>query len=241
MITAATLGLCTAARGGSVIAQTAYKGLLVTEAATGGYQAGQGINAVREGDTVNGAIDILAGSLRVGGSILSASEFTKLAKSTASGPASKIHITEAVSQDVQNGVARPAGGVKAAKTASQTARALQGNEKYPGVDRFRDITLRKGKIVYGGVPGQTAFYTTESGLARANGSRSVLFQGLQVVKNPKHGYRAGVMAYEVLEDTPAAFARTLANPQHGPGGLPQIVIPDYETVLRPLYYIQLGQ
>jgi len=101
--------------------------------------------------------------------------------------------------------------------------------------------LRKGKIVYGGVPGQTAFYTTESGLARANGSRSVLFQGLQVVKNPKHGYRAGVMAYEVLEDTPAAFARTLANPQHGPGGLPQIVIPDYETVLRPLYYIQLGQ
>ena len=137
LITAATLGLGTAARGGSAIAQTAYKGLLVTEAATGGYQAGQGINAVREGDTVNGAIDILAGSLRVGGSILSASEFTKLAKSTASGPASKIHITEAVSHDVQNGVARPAGGVKAANGGSSVGAETIASKGMIHPDRFR--------------------------------------------------------------------------------------------------------
>ena len=71
-ITAATLGIGTAARGGSAAAQAAYKGILVTEAATGGYQIGKGAGQIAEGDYEAGALNVVAGGLRVGGSIVSA-------------------------------------------------------------------------------------------------------------------------------------------------------------------------
>ncbi len=127
------------------------------------------------------------------------------------------------------------------RNASQTARSLQGGGLYSGVDRFRNITLQQGKVIYGGVPGQSAFYTTESGLARAAGSRSTLSQGLQIAPNPTLGYRPGITAYEVLQNTPTAFGRALANPQHGVGRLPQLVVPDYKNVLRPIYSVPLGK
>lgn len=122
---------------------------------------------------------------------------------------------------------------------SQFARSLQGSGNYPGIDRFRDIALKEGKIIYGGAPGQTPFYTTASALRRSGGSAEKLFQGLQVAPHPEFGYRPGVTAYEVVRDTPAAFGRTLANPQHGAGRLPQIVIEDYRDALRPIYSVPL--
>ncbi|HRR33967.1 MAG TPA: hypothetical protein P5026_07715 [Kiritimatiellia bacterium] len=72
LITAATLGIRTAARGGSAVAQAAYKGILVTEAATGGYQIGTGAQQISEGNYEAGALNVVAGGLRVGGSIVSA-------------------------------------------------------------------------------------------------------------------------------------------------------------------------
>ena len=75
-ITAATLGIGTAARGGSAAAQAAYKGILVTEAATGGYQIGKGAGQIAEGDYESGALNVVAGGLRVGGSIVSAGAMT---------------------------------------------------------------------------------------------------------------------------------------------------------------------
>lgn len=136
-----------------------------------------------------------------------------------------------------------AGVTRAAASAvfpSGLARGLQGSGNYPGVDAFRDIVLKKGTVIYGGHPGQSAFYTTASGLRRAGDSASALFTGLQVARHPVRGYRPQVAAYEVLEDVPAAFGRAIANPQHGPGGLPQVVVPDYQSVLRPIGYIPLG-
>jgi hypothetical protein len=41
-------------------------------------------------------------------------------------------------------------------------------------------------------------------------------------------------AYEVMEDTPAAFGRALANIDNGFGGYPQIVVPSFRTSLRYL-------
>jgi hypothetical protein len=41
-------------------------------------------------------------------------------------------------------------------------------------------------------------------------------------------------AYLVTEDTPAAFGLTLANTDHGAGGLPQVVVPFYERSLQYL-------
>jgi RHS repeat-associated protein len=129
---------------------------------------------------------------------------------------------------------------------SQMARSLQGTPMYPGVDRFRDITLKKGRVVFGGAPGQSEFYTTASGLHRSGGSSGSLFRGLQVKPggprqiHPVTGrYRPGMTAYEVINDSPAAFGRALANPQYGSGRFPQMAIPNYEESLRPLYSIPL--
>lgn len=137
-------------------------------------------------------------------------------------------------------------GAAAERTPSSIARSWQGQGNYPGVDRFKDITLKKGQIIYGGAPGQTEFYTTASALRRSGGSSEGLFKGLQVApSDPKYThsvtglYRPGVTAYEVLSDIPAAFGRTLSNPAHGPGGLPQIFIENYQNALKPLYSVPL--
>jgi RHS repeat-associated protein len=116
---------------------------------------------------------------------------------------------------------------------SQLARATQGTPRYPGVDRFRDITLRQGTIVRAGEPGLTGFFTTTSAARRAGHDATRIFEGLQVA--PRQGvYRPGLGAYRVVEDTPAAFGITRANPQYGAGGLPQLFIPRFESVLEPI-------
>ncbi|MCD4825464.1 MAG: hypothetical protein K8S55_12775, partial [Phycisphaerae bacterium] len=124
-------------------------------------------------------------------------------------------------------------------TPVQFAESLQGRNPYAGVDRFRNITLKEGTTIYGGAPGQSNYYTTASGLQRSGGSASNLFRGLQVERNDLLGYRPGVTAYRVTQDVPAAFGRALANPQHGTGKLPQIVLENYKSVLQPLYSIPL--
>ena len=43
--------------------------------------------------------------------------------------------------------------------------------------------------MYGGIPGQSAYYTTEQAVADAGLSRESLFQSLQVSPHPEFGYR----------------------------------------------------
>jgi hypothetical protein len=136
-------------------------------------------------------------------------------------------------------VARASSSVE--KSPSAFARSLQGSGNYPGVDRYKDILLKKGTIIFGGAPGQSNFYTTASAVRRSGGNADTLFQGLQVGPHPVHGYRPGVTAYRVLEDAPVAFGRALANPQHGAGRYPQIVIEGSKTKLEPLFSIPLRQ
>jgi hypothetical protein len=128
-----------------------------------------------------------------------------------------------------------------APTPAELARSWQGSGDYPGVDVYRDITLKKGTVIYGGAPGQSPYYTTGSAISRAGDSATDIFQGLQVAPNPVHGYRPGMTAYEVIGDVPAAFGRALANPQHGSGGLPQIFLPDWKASLRPIHTAPLSQ
>jgi len=92
-------------------------------------------------------------------------------------------------------------------------------------------TLREGTVVYAGEPGLSGFMTTESAIRRAGGDAKALFDGLQVP--PRAGlYRPGVTAFEVLEYMPAAMARTLANKEIAPGGLPQLYLPSVNQVTR---------
>ena len=138
-----------------------------------------------------------------------------------------------------SGMVRRAGSDLVRRGPSVFARSLQGTPKYPGVDRFRDITLKKGTILYGGFPGQTAFYTTSSALRRAGGSAERLFSGLQVLKHKEFGYRTRVAAYEVTENTQAAMGLAIANIDYGTGWLPQVVVPSYETTLRLMKEVPL--
>ena len=130
------------------------------------------------------------------------------------------------------GMVRRAGSDLLKRGPSVFARSLQGTPKYPGIDRFRDITLKKGTILYGGFPGQTAFYTTSSALRRSGDSASRLFRGLQMREHDTLGYRSRLAAYEVVDETSAAFGLAIANTAYGTGRLPQVVVPSYETSLR---------
>ncbi|HEX9851414.1 MAG TPA: RHS repeat-associated core domain-containing protein, partial [Woeseiaceae bacterium] len=138
------------------------------------------------------------------------------------------------------GIVRKAGEELLGAAPSQIARSFQGTQKYPGIDRFRDITLKKGTVIFGGHPGQSAFYTTASALRRSGGSAAALFGGLQVLRHSTKGYRSRVAAYEVLEDTQAAFGLAVANAGYGAGWLPQVVVPSYQRTLRYLEDFPLG-
>ena len=69
--------------------------------------------------------------------------------------------------------------------ASDLARAWQGNDVYTGIDKWRDIALKKGQKVVGGLPGQSEYYTTLNGFNRSKGITDDLWNGLQVKPHPK--------------------------------------------------------
>ncbi|HBF36166.1 MAG TPA: hypothetical protein DDW50_02470 [Firmicutes bacterium] len=127
---------------------------------------------------------------------------------------------------------------------SDIARSWQGTKDYPGVDRYRDITVKKGKVIYRGEPQGTEYFTTKSAIKRSDGDATKLFEGLQVIKNEKYGYRQTAQGYLVKTDIDAAFGITKANPEYGKGGLPQIFIPNAnelvkQGVLEPIDGIKL--
>ncbi|MGO3183432.1 MAG: hypothetical protein ACTIJ9_11425 [Aequorivita sp.] len=97
-------------------------------------------------------------------------------------------------------------------TASSKAKSWQGTFPYDGIDIWKDITLKRGKKVIGGVPGQSEYYTTMQGLSKSNRQAEKLWKGLQVKPHPQFGYRKKVAIYEVLDDASAAFGSTNANP-----------------------------
>jgi RHS repeat-associated protein len=130
------------------------------------------------------------------------------------------------------GIVRMGGGHVARGSTSLLARAAQTRSRKYVADRFRDITLREGKILYAGYPGSSGFFTTASALSRANRSAAALFGGLQVATHPEKGMRTMVAAYEVIDDTAAAFGIALANGGFGKGWLPQVFIPGFEDSLR---------
>ncbi len=49
--------------------------------------------------------------------------------------------------------------------------------------------LVAGDKVSGGLPGQSPYYTEADTLAASNGSRTSLFESLQVAPHPEFGYR----------------------------------------------------
>ncbi len=115
-------------------------------------------------------------------------------------------------------------------SSAEMASSWQGKGYYTGVDNWKNINLNDGKLIVGGLPGQSNYYTTISGLNRSGFDAAKLFEGLQVMKHSEFGYRGYVGIYKVTGKTQAAFGTTYANKQFGSGGLPQIFIKDYSKL-----------
>ena len=118
-------------------------------------------------------------------------------------------------------------------TPAWKARSWQGKGDYPGIDTWRTVTLKKGTIVYGGVPGQSEFYIEKASFKRSGGIKETLWESVQVKEHPKFGYRSAVQPYILTEDTVAGMSVTKANPQYGKGGAIQYFIEDYNEKLKP--------
>jgi filamentous hemagglutinin len=108
-----------------------------------------------------------------------------------------------------------------------------------GADAWSMATLPKGSIVYGGIPGQSAFYTDAATILGSGGSRTALFQSLQAAPSPLLGYRPAVSMYEVLQDIRVPTGTALGNPGLGAGGANQFFIWNYANQLREVPYIPL--
>lgn len=131
-------------------------------------------------------------------------------------------------------------------TPSQLARSWQGVGKYPGVDNYIDVTVKKGEILYRGEPNGTEYFTTLDAIEQSGRDATKLFEGLQVEKNPIHGYRGEMQGYIFNEDVASAYGITNANPQFGKGGLPQYYVPDVQDlidkgILTPVDNIKLNK
>lgn len=132
------------------------------------------------------------------------------------------------------------------KTPSEIARSWQGTGKYPGIDDYVDVTVEKGTVLYRGEPNGTEYFTTLDAIEQSGRDATKLFEGLQVEKNPIHGYRGKMQGYIFNEDVASAYGITNANPQFGKGGLPQYYVPDVQDlidkgILTPVDNIKLNK
>ncbi len=108
----------------------------------------------------------------------------------------------------------------------------QGNKLYPGVDKYTNVTLKKGTVIYRGEPNGTGFFTTKDAIVNSDYNKQRIFEGLQVRKNPQFGYRSKMTGYVLNEDINVAYGKALANPQYGKGGLPQFFVPNDKELIN---------
>jgi len=130
------------------------------------------------------------------------------------------------------------------KSPSEIAKSWQGSGKYPGIDDYTDVIVNRGTILYRGEPNGTGYFTTLDSIEKSGRDATTIFQGLQVEKNPKYGYRGEMQGYVFNEDVMCAYGIAKANPQYGKGGLKQYFIPNVqelieEGILVPVHNIKL--
>jgi len=116
--------------------------------------------------------------------------------------------------------------------------AWQGQGDYPGVDQWSTAKIPNNFDLYGGLPGQSEYYTISSTLTLADTLQQNYWESLQVKENVQFGYRPMVGVFEMKDTLVVALAKTLANPQYGSGGAWQIYVKDFAkdlTVLDTVY------
>ena len=123
-----------------------------------------------------------------------------------------------------NGVINPA----------KLAKISQGSGKYPGVDDWVNIRLKKGTKIWGGTPGQSNFYTSEEVMNIVGNDATKLNNGLQISKKGFTHYREGMTEYVLKKSIKVGYSRALANTQYGIGGYEQYFVANYKKYLEPI-------
>lgn len=115
--------------------------------------------------------------------------------------------------------------------------ALQTSGGTYHADSFDVVKLHAGEVIFGMLPGQSAFYTDFATVAACGGSYLEMYDKLQMLPHPEFGYREQLGVYTVKTDMWVATGQCLANSvidgqEAGAGGGTQYVIPDYEQTLE---------
>ncbi|MGL6549817.1 DUF637 domain-containing protein, partial [Aeromonas hydrophila] len=108
-------------------------------------------------------------------------------------------------------------------------------------DEWGFVTLPVGSKVYGGIPGQSSYYTSWDTLSSAGFSRELIFKSLQVLPHPEFGYRPKMGVYEVMNELSVPSGQVIANPLLGPGGRNQYFIKNFGNQLKLIDTINLDK
>lgn len=124
-----------------------------------------------------------------------------------------------------------------AKEITDEAAAIQTGGGTYGGDVYYVVELHKGDVIFGMLPGQSAFYTDLTTVEMCQGSYIEMYRRLQMLPHVEYGYREQLGVYEVQEDMYVASGFCLANSEingtyAGPGGGLQYVVPDFEDDLK---------
>jgi hypothetical protein len=115
----------------------------------------------------------------------------------------------------------------------------QGEGLYPGVDEWTAVELPAGTRLFGGLPGQSEYYTIEQSLQDAELDKQAYWESLQVKAHDLFGYRPKVGVYVLTAASNGAIAKTTANPQYGKGGAWQVFIDDFRSKLECIEEVAL--
>jgi hypothetical protein len=107
------------------------------------------------------------------------------------------------------------------------AKSWQGSGNYPGVDAWEVFEISENTKLYGGLPGQSEFYSVEKSIMNVNFDKIKYWESLQVTPHPTLGFRPKVGEYTVNALIKVAVSKTLANPKYGQGGAWQVFVDDY--------------
>jgi filamentous hemagglutinin len=119
------------------------------------------------------------------------------------------------------------------------AKRWQGSGNYPGVDNWQVFEIPANTRLYGGLPGQSEFYSIEQSLKAVNNNKVKYWESLQVAPNPTMGFRPKVGEFLLNSSTKVAVSITLANPQFGKGGAWQVFVVDFKNKLTKIKEINL--
>ncbi|MFT3737202.1 MAG: hypothetical protein QM786_00410 [Breznakibacter sp.] len=157
-----------------------------------------------------------------------------------------IKLTKKITQNAADAVIdafKKETGIAIIKSSDNTilskVKSWQGGGVYTGVDEWYIVEIPKGTKIYGGLPGQSEFYSVEKTITDVNYDKIEYWKSLQVQENPTFGYRPKVGTYEVQETIKVAIAKTTANPQFGSGGAWQVFVDDFTNKLKLVNEIPL--